>query len=69
MSYTAGALMNGREIVFCIATIGALITGERYLRDFKDFSIIKRTSLAATLLVICYFFGIFNEAQFIYFQF
>jgi len=68
-SYTAGALMSGREIVFCIAIIGALVAGERYLRDLRDFSVIKKTSLAATLLVICYFLGIFNEAQFIYFQF
>jgi D-alanyl-lipoteichoic acid acyltransferase DltB (MBOAT superfamily) len=69
LTYTAGALMSGREVVFCMAIIGALLAGERYLRDFRDFSLIKRTSLAATLLVICYFFGIFNEAQFIYFQF
>lgn len=69
LSYTAGALMSSHEVVFCMAIVGALVAGERYLRDFKDFSAIKRASLAATLLLICYFFGIFNEAQFIYFQF
>jgi hypothetical protein len=61
--------MSMNEVVFCMAIIGALIAGERYLGDFKDFSILKKTSIAAALVLICYFFGIFNETQFIYFQF
>jgi D-alanyl-lipoteichoic acid acyltransferase DltB (MBOAT superfamily) len=69
LNYTGGSLMTGSEIVFCTAIIASLVAGERYLRDFKDFSVIKRTSIAVSLVVLCYFFGIFNETQFIYFQF
>ena len=68
-TYTGIALMSYSEILFCILLIVGLIGGERYLNNFKSFSNVKRLSIAVLLLIFCYIFGIFNESQFIYFQF
>jgi alginate O-acetyltransferase complex protein AlgI len=57
------------EIVYCIIIILCLLFGEWYLRASSQFSNAKKISIAASLIIACYFLGIFNETQFIYFQF
>lgn len=69
LSYTGNAIMTMGEVMFCLSLIGGLIAGEWYLRNFNNFSRAKKISIALVLAITCYFFGIFNEAQFIYFQF
>ncbi|CAN5269130.1 MBOAT family protein [soil metagenome] len=68
-TYTAGSIMVFNEIVYCIIIILCLLFGEWYLRASSQFSNAKKISIAASLIIACYFLGIFNETQFIYFQF
>ncbi|NHA04945.1 MBOAT family protein [Mucilaginibacter sp. HC2] len=67
--YTAASIMPWNEIFYCIFIILALLAGEWYLQRKAMWS--KRGMLLTTaiLFIACYFLGIFNEAQFIYFQF
>ncbi|MBB6110910.1 D-alanyl-lipoteichoic acid acyltransferase DltB, MBOAT superfamily [Mucilaginibacter lappiensis] len=67
--YTAASIMPWNEIFYCIFIILALLGGEWYLQRKAVWS--KRGMLLTTaiLFIACYFLGIFNEAQFIYFQF
>ncbi len=67
--YTAASIMPWNEIFYCIFIILALLAGEWYLQRKLVWS--KRGMLLTTaiLFIACYFLGIFNEAQFIYFQF
>ncbi|MEO7214163.1 MBOAT family O-acyltransferase [Mucilaginibacter sp.] len=68
-TYTAGGIMQLREVFYCAFIILALIIGEWYLRNSVEFSNRKKIATALALGFACYFLGIFNEAQFIYFQF
>lgn len=67
--YTAQAVMNPNEIFYCIFIIAAMLAGEWYLGKARDNSNPKKILLTLALAVACYFLGIFNETQFIYFQF
>jgi alginate O-acetyltransferase complex protein AlgI len=67
--YSAGAIMSVREICYCAFIIILLLAGERYLKKAAHLSNWKKVTMMFTLAVLCYFLGIFNEAQFIYFQF
>jgi len=67
--YTAGRLMNVKEIYYCICIIIILMAGERQLYKIADMTIGKKVLASVTLFILCYFLGVFNEAQFIYFQF
>ncbi|PWK79873.1 D-alanyl-lipoteichoic acid acyltransferase DltB (MBOAT superfamily) [Mucilaginibacter oryzae] len=69
MSYTAAGLMSVKEIFYCLAIIIILMTGEKSLYKIEEWSIAKKVLASVMLLVLCYFLGVFNEAQFIYFQF
>ncbi|MEN0054048.1 MAG: MBOAT family O-acyltransferase [Mucilaginibacter sp.] len=68
-SYSANSLMSVHELWYCAFIIIALLLGERYLRKAKDYSNAKKVLIISGLALACYFLGIFNEAQFIYFQF
>lgn len=67
--YAAGNVMQISEIVYCVVIIIALMAVERYLSKYNGFSIRKLSLLTVVVLMVCYFLGVFNEAQFIYFQF
>lgn len=60
---------NNIEYIFCYLLIGILFLKDIYARiintDNTNGFVLKFVSLA----VLCYFFGIFNSNQFIYFQF
>lgn len=67
--YSANYLMMPAEIYYCFFIILALIAGERYLQNAVELSNPKKIISVIVLVFACYFLGIFNEAQFIYFQF
>lgn len=68
-TYSAGNLMSVPELWYCAFIIIILLLGERYLRKAKDYSNTTKAVIIGGLILACYFLGIFNEAQFIYFQF
>ena len=68
-TYSANSIMVINEIIYCIVIILGLLLGEWYLRNSSQFSSAKKAVITMSLVVACYFLGIFNEAQFIYFQF
>lgn len=67
--YTAASIMPWNEIFYCIFIILALLAGEWYLQRKVVWSTRSMLLTTAILFIACYFLGIFNEAQFIYFQF
>lgn len=67
--YSADNVMLPREIYYCIFIIIILVIGERYLNSITKFSNYKKVFFTVILFFMCYFLGIFNESQFIYFQF
>lgn len=69
LSYTAGAAMAVKETGYCVFIIISLLAGEWYLQNSPEFSNSKKIVATMVLAAACYFLGIFNEAQFIYFQF
>ena len=68
-SYTAGSVMQLKEIWYCIIIIFVLVGGEWSLRKSREFSNSKKLMISAALIFSCYLLGVFNETQFIYFQF
>ncbi len=61
--------INVVEFIFAIMVIVIMLLRERFVRGFL---ILNNTSFyvyTALMVVICYFFGVFAENQFIYFQF
>ncbi|WP_246104317.1 MBOAT family O-acyltransferase [Mucilaginibacter corticis] len=68
LEYSATSLMPVKEIWYCVLIIGALLAGEWYL-SAAELSTGKKIFMTLTLGIACYLLGIFNEAQFIYFQF
>ena len=69
ITYSANYLMLPMEIYYCIFIIITVLAGEYYLHNTAEFSNSKKVISAVMLFFACYFLGIFNEAQFIYFQF
>ena len=67
--YSAGKIMSVNEIGYCALIIMALLLGEGYLRRSAACSSQKKLLITGALCCACYLFGVFNEAQFIYFQF
>jgi alginate O-acetyltransferase complex protein AlgI len=66
---SADFIMPAKEIYYCIALIAMVLFTEWYQKQTIDLSISKKVTAALVLVAACYFLGIFNEAQFIYFQF
>ncbi|WP_428328416.1 MBOAT family O-acyltransferase [Mucilaginibacter sp.] len=69
LAYSANSIMAVKEIIYCVIIIISLLVGEWYLRNYTAFSNKKKIITTIGLIIACYFLGIFNEAQFIYFQF
>lgn len=67
--YSAANIMTLNEIYYCVLIIIGLLAGEWYLRNVTLFSNTKKLIIAIGLGLTCYFLGIFDEVQFIYFQF
>jgi D-alanyl-lipoteichoic acid acyltransferase DltB (MBOAT superfamily) len=67
--YTAQNLMIVNEVIYCICLILFLMFTEWQIRNAREFSNTKKVMITLGLGVSCYFMGIFNETQFIYFQF
>ncbi|RWY57329.1 MBOAT family protein [Mucilaginibacter gilvus] len=68
-SYQAVQIMPLTEIAYGFLIVVLLLLAERYLPAAKDYSTRKKVALTVSLIIACYFLGIFDEAQFIYFQF
>ncbi|WP_214073509.1 MBOAT family O-acyltransferase [Mucilaginibacter sp. dw_454] len=69
LHYTARGIMQPAELYYCALIIIALVVSEHYLSGYAQFSKAKLITASLLLFVGCYFLGVFNEAQFIYFQF
>jgi alginate O-acetyltransferase complex protein AlgI len=68
-NYQAAQIMPLTEIAYGFLIVVLLMLAERYLPAAKDYSTGKKLALTLSLIIACYFLGIFDEAQFIYFQF
>jgi alginate O-acetyltransferase complex protein AlgI len=68
-TYGGYHIMSVKELCFCVVIIIALLAGEKYLYRTTESTSGKKLALIFTLFVLCYFLGVFTEAQFIYFQF
>jgi alginate O-acetyltransferase complex protein AlgI len=69
LSYTGRGLMSANEIWYCIFMIIVLMATEKHLYKISELGLGKKVLASVTLVLLCYFLGVFNEAQFIYFQF
>ncbi len=67
--YAATNLMAMNEIYYCVFLLLFLVSGEWLLRKSGSYTISGKLWGALAIGIACYFFGVFNEAQFIYFQF
>ena len=61
--------MNLYELLFSLILIASLIVFEKPIKTFDFTKNKKYYSVLWTLIIVCYFFGVFNYKQFIYFQF
>ena len=61
--------LNKIEILFCFFLIALLGIYDYYIKEIKTSNTNKIIALNVVLIAICYFFGVFNHKQFIYFQF
>lgn len=62
-------IMNWKEILYCVLLMAGLVYAEWRSGKAGNVSNSKKVLMAITLMTACYFLGIFNETQFIYFQF
>jgi alginate O-acetyltransferase complex protein AlgI len=69
LSYPGRGLMSANEIWYCIFMIIVLMAAEKQLYKISELGLGKKVLASVTLILLCYFLGVFNEAQFIYFQF
>jgi len=69
IKYAGYDIMTAREVCFCLFIITALLVGEKHIYKVTDAPAAKKIAVIIVLFAVSYFFGIFNEAQFIYFQF
>lgn len=66
---TFSSPFNSFEMAFCWALIVLLMLKDIYVKEIKTSSTPKFYLLFSVLAVACYFFGVFDSNQFIYFQF
>ena len=69
MIYSAQSIMSVPEVCYCALLIAGLLLGEYYLKKISISSNKSKVAFIFIMAVACYLFGVFNEAQFIYFQF
>jgi D-alanyl-lipoteichoic acid acyltransferase DltB (MBOAT superfamily) len=61
--------LNGAETALCVALIGFLLYKEHYHPTVSTASTWKFAGLMGAAAASCYLLGVFDHAQFIYFQF
>lgn len=61
--------MNGVEIILSFALIGIMLYRESAYKGFFIKSNLRFAVYVVMMVAVCYFLGVFNENQFIYFQF
>ncbi|MCR8560184.1 MBOAT family protein [Mucilaginibacter sp. BJC16-A38] len=69
LAYSAGDILPLKGVYYCVILIAGLIWLEWSLRGVSTFKTSKKVFIALALGLACYLLGVFNEAQFIYFQF
>lgn len=62
-------ILNNAEMIFSVLLIIFLFVKEKFLPIIYTNSDFRFYMLIALIAVVCYFFGVFNQKQFIYFQF
>ena len=69
LSDTIDLMLNKTELIFCFLLIAMLVAYDHYIKELKTTN--TKLFIASTILLIafCYFLGVFNHKQFIYFQF
>ncbi|MDN3584412.1 MBOAT family O-acyltransferase [Mucilaginibacter flavus] len=68
-SFRSISAMPAGELRYCTGLIILLLAADRYFQNVRFFSVPKIVMWTVSLVILCYFLGIFSEAQFIYFQF
>jgi len=61
--------INSNELIVCLALIVILLCKERYYLTIPTTNSWKFATLLSMLIFSCYFLGVFDHSQFIYFQF
>ncbi len=61
--------LNTTELIFCMALIILLSVKDRFIPKVESISTPKFFGVSALMLILIYFFGVFNANSFIYFQF
>ena len=61
--------VNRVELALSVFLIGVMLFREKYIPGFRTKASISFYLLFIAMVVVCYLFGVFNENQFIYFQF
>jgi alginate O-acetyltransferase complex protein AlgI len=61
--------INGFEVVFSCLVVLVMMAKEKYLPEFRIRNNIAFYLSTAFMVLVCYYFGVFAENQFIYFQF
>jgi D-alanyl-lipoteichoic acid acyltransferase DltB (MBOAT superfamily) len=62
-------ILNKTELLFCFFLIAILAMYDYFIKEIKTSNTNRIIALNVALFAICYFFGVFNHKQFIYFQF
>lgn len=62
-------ILNKTELLFCFFLIAVLAMYDYFIKEIKTTNTKRIIALNVALIAICYFFGVFNHKQFIYFQF
>ncbi|RFS13497.1 MBOAT family protein [Emticicia sp. C21] len=61
--------LNDIEMIFCWLLIAGLLLKERFYKVIDTSNTTKFYILFTVFMILCYFFGVFESNQFIYFQF
>jgi alginate O-acetyltransferase complex protein AlgI len=62
-------IMNSVEVLFSISLIALLLVKEKYLLTIPTRNTFLFSAVMGLIIICCYIFGVFNDKQFIYFQF
>jgi alginate O-acetyltransferase complex protein AlgI len=66
---TINSPLNNVEMLFCWLLIAGLLLKERFYKVIDTNNTKRFYLLFVVLMIVCYFFGVFESNQFIYFQF
>jgi alginate O-acetyltransferase complex protein AlgI len=68
-SQSISLAMQTKELLFCILLLAGLMLKERFLKHISWDNSWRFYGLLGLLILTCYLFGIYDQKQFIYFQF